>query len=189
MPSDNTHTQSDQSLVGRATPDDLTITAAKAPPRGGRTMVTETAIQAVIRVGDGRGFVVQGPRHQKLVITAGHCLPFFPPCHGASYSEERSYQKLLGLLGAYAREAGDRIAEHREAIEAEKKAIREAMAVDDYAEQPTDELTQLRAEVEALKRGHAPDHDHEESERLRYQASMEVEQATQRAPESAAAFG
>ena len=59
----------------------------------------EEARRSVVRVGGGRGFVVQGPRHQKLVVTAGHCLPFFPPCHGASYLEERTYQKLLGPLG------------------------------------------------------------------------------------------
>ena len=59
----------------------------------------EEARRSVVRVGDGRGFVVQGPRHQKLVVTAAHCLPFFPPCHGASYLEERTYPKLLGPLG------------------------------------------------------------------------------------------
>jgi hypothetical protein len=44
--------------------------------------------KAVLRVGDGRGYV----------ITAGHCLPQLPPCHGASYTEERTY-KLLGRIG------------------------------------------------------------------------------------------
>ena len=63
-------------------------------------MKGEEARRSVVRVGDGRGFVVQGPRYQKLVVTAGHCLPFFPPCHGASYLEERTYQRLLGPLGA-----------------------------------------------------------------------------------------
>jgi Trypsin-like peptidase domain len=54
--------------------------------------------QAVIRVGGGRGFVIDG-EHDRLVITAAHCLPSFPPCHSASYLEERTYPKLLGPLG------------------------------------------------------------------------------------------
>jgi hypothetical protein len=42
---------------------------------------------------------MQGDRG-RFVITAAHCLPFFPPCHGASYLEERTYKALLGPLGA-----------------------------------------------------------------------------------------
>jgi hypothetical protein len=38
-------------------------------------------------------------KHDRLVVTAAHCLPHFPPCHGASYLEERTYGKLLGPLG------------------------------------------------------------------------------------------
>jgi hypothetical protein len=34
-----------------------------------------------------------------IVTTAGHCLPFFPRCHGASYIAERTYKKLLAPLG------------------------------------------------------------------------------------------
>src|SRR5215471_15212424 len=67
--------------------------------------------------GDGRGFVVTAYRrqlvmdHQKrewrslkkqsksLIVTAAHCLPFFPPCHGASYLQERTYENLIGPLG------------------------------------------------------------------------------------------
>ena len=54
--------------------------------------------RAVIRVGSGREFVVRGagPFGDQLVITAAHCLPFFPPCHGAS---DRTYKALLGSLG------------------------------------------------------------------------------------------
>jgi hypothetical protein len=54
-------------------------------------------IIAVIRVGDGRGFIVEAD-YRRLVLTAAHCLPHFPPCHGASYLEERTYCDLLGLL-------------------------------------------------------------------------------------------
>jgi hypothetical protein len=55
---------------------------------------------AVVTVGEGgRGFIVAGPRYSKLVITAAHCLPRFPPAHAASYVEERTYASLLGPLG------------------------------------------------------------------------------------------
>ena len=55
--------------------------------------------QAVIRVGDGRGFVV-GRRKQRFVLTAAHCLPKLPPAHPMSHTKERTYQALLGPLGA-----------------------------------------------------------------------------------------
>ena len=56
------------------------------------------AQRAVITVGEGRGFVVEGGR-QRLVITAAHCLSHFPPCAAFSQLEERTYQDLLGPLG------------------------------------------------------------------------------------------
>jgi hypothetical protein len=34
---------------------------------------------SVVRVAGGRGFVVEG-KAERLIITAAHCLPFFPPC-------------------------------------------------------------------------------------------------------------
>jgi len=55
---------------------------------------------SVVTVGDGRGFVIEDNRHKRLVITAAHCLPHFPPCHGTSYTEERTYKKLLAPLKA-----------------------------------------------------------------------------------------
>jgi hypothetical protein len=58
----------------------------------------ERATRAVLKVGDGRGFVVEG-KHQRFVITAAHCLPSFPPCHPHSYLDERTYQALLGPIG------------------------------------------------------------------------------------------
>jgi hypothetical protein len=58
----------------------------------------EEARRAVIRVGDGRGFVVEGER-SRLVITAAHCLPEFPPCAAFSHLEERTYRDLLGSVG------------------------------------------------------------------------------------------
>jgi hypothetical protein len=63
-------------------------------------------VDTVIRVGDGRGFIVKdagrarlGWRYERIVITAAHCLPFLPPCHAFSYLEDRTYKALLGLLG------------------------------------------------------------------------------------------
>ena len=64
-------------------------------------MISEAATRAVVAVGSGRGFVVrstQGVR-DRLIITAAHCLPRFPPCNGASYVHERTYQGLLASLG------------------------------------------------------------------------------------------
>jgi Trypsin-like peptidase domain len=63
--------------------------------------------QAVLRVGDGRGFVVSRGGAQgivkRLVITAAHCLPVdddgrlkLPPPHPASHLHERTYPELLG---------------------------------------------------------------------------------------------
>ena len=52
---------------------------------------------AIVRVGPGRGFIVEG--QDNYIITAGHCLPHFPPCNMASYTEERTYANLLGPLG------------------------------------------------------------------------------------------
>ena len=59
------------------------------------------ATRAVLRVGDGRGFVVTAnfTFPKRVIITAAHCLPHFPPCQAFSYLEERTYQKLLGPLG------------------------------------------------------------------------------------------
>jgi hypothetical protein len=63
-------------------------------------------MNAVIRVGDGRGFIVKdagearlGCRDKRVLITAAHCLPRFPVCHPASYPEDRTYKALLGPLG------------------------------------------------------------------------------------------
>jgi hypothetical protein len=65
---------------------------------GGRTMDHDEAKRAIVKVGAGRGFAVQGVR-DRLVITAGHCLPEFPPCLNFSFTEERTYKALLGSLG------------------------------------------------------------------------------------------
>ena len=61
---------------------------------------------SVVRVGDGRGFVVEH-HGKRLILTAAHCLPqdkagnlIMPPPHPGSFLEERTYKALLGLLGA-----------------------------------------------------------------------------------------
>jgi hypothetical protein len=59
--------------------------------------INPPATKSILTVGDGRGFVINY-RHRRLIVTAAHCLPFFPPCHGASYLEERTYQTLLAPL-------------------------------------------------------------------------------------------
>jgi len=58
----------------------------------------EEANGAVIRVGDGRGFVVAG-KCSRFIITAAHCLPFVPPCASFLPLDERTYVSLLGPLG------------------------------------------------------------------------------------------
>jgi hypothetical protein len=58
----------------------------------------DRAKRAVVQVGGGRGFVVQNGI-DRVVITAAHCLPLFPPCHGMSQLEERTYGALLGSNG------------------------------------------------------------------------------------------
>src|SRR4030095_7753945 len=53
---------------------------------------------AVIRVGDGRGFLVDF-RRSRLVLTAAHCLPTLPTsAHPYAHLEERTYANLLGPL-------------------------------------------------------------------------------------------
>jgi hypothetical protein len=44
--------------------------------------------------------MVVASKFQRLVITAGHCLPRLPPSHTASYIWERTYERLLGPLDA-----------------------------------------------------------------------------------------
>jgi hypothetical protein len=65
--------------------------------------------RAVVSVGGGRGFVVEidhehfvphGGAGRRVIITAAHCLPAFPPCHPWSYTEEQTYKNLLAPLGA-----------------------------------------------------------------------------------------
>src|SRR4051812_42132562 len=61
------------------------------------SMDQSAAMRSVITVGAGRGFVVKGKR-DRLIITAAHCLPHFPPCASFSDTSERTYQDLVGEL-------------------------------------------------------------------------------------------
>jgi len=63
----------------------------------------DEATRAVLKVGDGRGFVIEHKLRlgtERLVITAAHCLPHFTPRNAFAYTEERTYETLLGPLGA-----------------------------------------------------------------------------------------
>ena len=65
---------------------------------------------AMGRVGKGHGFIIRHRtdlppegggrffREDSYVITASHCLPFLPPCHPMSFSEEGTYRDLLGMV-------------------------------------------------------------------------------------------
>jgi hypothetical protein len=59
-------------------------------------MISEDITRAIVKVGEGRGFVVQG--RTRYVITAAHCLPFQPLPHPGSYTQERTYEALLGPI-------------------------------------------------------------------------------------------
>ena len=61
-------------------------------------MIFETLTAGVIRVGSGRGFVVEAAS-ERLVITAAHCLPFLPPPQSFFEPKQHVYGSLLGRLG------------------------------------------------------------------------------------------
>jgi hypothetical protein len=76
-------------------------------------MSEDRLTRAVLRVGSGRGFVVEhlgrlGRRPRRIVITAAHCIEQetradgeqgLPPCHPGRYLAEGTYRDLLGPLG------------------------------------------------------------------------------------------
>src|SRR5262249_57628847 len=77
-------------------------------------MTDDELRNAVLRVGDGRGFVVECRNHlgmvERIIITAARCRPRLPSPyehllqlptpHPARYLEEETYQRILGPLGA-----------------------------------------------------------------------------------------
>jgi hypothetical protein len=52
----------------------------------------------VVRVGDGRGFVVSAGEYDRYVITAAHCLPKHPEPHLANDANELTYA-IIGPVG------------------------------------------------------------------------------------------
>ena len=60
-----------------------------------------SAMKAIIRVGDGRGFLLK-TIIGNVVVTAGHCLPHVPPAEQAAGAEQRMYADLLGVLDSNA---------------------------------------------------------------------------------------
>jgi hypothetical protein len=58
---------------------------------------------AIIRVGDGRGFVLATPKamfDKAVIVTAAHCLPHLPEGFKIGHAHERIYAGLLGPLGS-----------------------------------------------------------------------------------------
>jgi hypothetical protein len=71
----------------------------KAPPgQVGNRRAFGRHKASIVKVGDGRGFVVTHGG-EKLIVTAAHCLPHLPPAHVWFYLEERTYADLAGRLG------------------------------------------------------------------------------------------
>jgi hypothetical protein len=81
--------------------------------RGAGAFAPDALARAVLRVGDGRGFVVERRVDlgvEPIIITAAHCLPRLPPPyehllalpapHLARYLGEETYERLLGPSGA-----------------------------------------------------------------------------------------
>ena len=52
----------------------------------------------LVRVGDGRGFLIAA-NDSKYVVTTAHCLPHLPPAATFAFECERAYADLLAPLG------------------------------------------------------------------------------------------
>ena len=61
-------------------------------------MLPDSLKDAIVTVGEGRGFVV-GTRRERFVVTAAHCLPHLPPPHSDSLLQKRTYRDLIGPRG------------------------------------------------------------------------------------------
>jgi hypothetical protein len=53
-----------------------------------------------VKVGDGRGFIMETTDGDRIVITAAHCLPSLPVPHSLGTLEDRTYCGLIGALNA-----------------------------------------------------------------------------------------
>lgn len=63
------------------------------PKRTNRWLTKRT--DAIIRVGGGRGFIIEINR-RRYVVSAAHCLPHLPSTHLARKPEESHYPNVLG---------------------------------------------------------------------------------------------
>jgi hypothetical protein len=65
-------------------------------------MDASTVSKSLVRVGDGRGFVVEEKvaARRRLVITAAHCLPAIPELGGERSDWAETFPDLIGLLAA-----------------------------------------------------------------------------------------
>src|SRR5438105_838621 len=56
---------------------------------------------SVVRVGRGRGFVVQERQRfgKRLIITAANCVPRLPPCYAGATIGQRTYKNLIAPVG------------------------------------------------------------------------------------------
>jgi hypothetical protein len=60
--------------------------------------ILAASTDAIVTVGEGRGFLVALPPWPPMVITAAHCLPFLPPANPAAFGDERTYGDLVGPI-------------------------------------------------------------------------------------------
>jgi hypothetical protein len=60
------------------------------------------AKRAVVRVGNGRGFIVSAGEYDRYVITAAHCVPFdqLPLAHLANDATNLTFENIIGQLDA-----------------------------------------------------------------------------------------
>lgn len=63
-----------------------------------KTSKLDVVKNSIVKVGDGRGFVIEH-NGDRLVVTAAHCLPHLPPAHLGAYNNEKTYKNLLGRIG------------------------------------------------------------------------------------------
>jgi hypothetical protein len=65
------------------------------PPTGKRSL-PEVPLETIVRVGDGRGFIV-GTDNFRVTVTAAHCVPseIYPPPHLSNSSQELFRRDLI----------------------------------------------------------------------------------------------
>ena len=73
---------------------------AVAPKHRMTVMPPAEAARSVVRVKEGRGFVVQDGEGQRYIVTAARCLPHLPPAWWFSLAADVTYPDVLGPLDA-----------------------------------------------------------------------------------------